>query len=112
MAELLLWLGGLMLIGDASYRLSSRGPVQLRSGKVLSGNAKVIRVLTCFGIGAVVIAVSGWISATIGLELPSAEPVVNFLTKEEWSGAEMATSYCQMLCLSGLRWRRLWVVGV
>jgi hypothetical protein len=22
------------------------------------------------------------------------------------------TSYCQMLCLSGLRWRRLWVVGV
>jgi serine/threonine protein kinase len=25
---------------------------------------------------------------------------------------EFVPSYCQMLCLSGLRWRRLWVVGV
>jgi hypothetical protein len=24
----------------------------------------------------------------------------------------LLVSYCQMLCLSGLRWRRLWVVGV
>lgn len=92
MAEFLLWLGGLLLIGDAAYRMSSRGPVELRNGKILSGNAKLIRVLSCLGIGSIVIAVSGWISAMIGLGLPPAEPVVNLLTKEEMSGADMFTS--------------------
>lgn len=59
MAELLIWAGGLMMIADGAYRLSSSGPMYLRSGKVLTGRAKTVQGAIRAGIGLIAVALSG-----------------------------------------------------